>query len=762
MWLLLDQVLEVACTEFIKRKRSAEALEKESVEAQLIQMGLVEPGGKAGAMPELVEAIRQLWQTHANPSKQEQWPAVSSWFFDAWQQSLPDLSILQQKGIFGVYLELCTSHEMAVTKQQGDRARLQTTSELRLHFFSVLWRCFHVLENSWQPIWAAFNDPIPTGVDLSIPSVSIDEPGLDREMSASAFETMDDDAFEAFAGDAGEHSPGSQASRASSFADAEEDIIDRVPFPFRVKVDNIIHDATASIVEVIAGDSEALRPGWLEEQLALAINNAVSAVDSLRARFPEMLAQVYPLFGSANSCTGPRRVFRGSMLSAENRLQLEPKHARQLILHQALSVLETSHLVTLLRSVGIAAGRMVQSPIKTITHRVIGTMLAVDLKGSFDGLCDRLLDPIQDCYHVYEQLGNQHHIDYNAWIESAIPAFGSRLHRALRFTDPSVAQYEERIYLMHAVLSMLSTAVPRMSHYNVQRSFKQLTGVLIKSVQPALRLLMIGLDMKEDWSAKIQQHIDSYLSPDFINQNIVRFLHDKLTNEWPATCRCNQEVRELLYQIEMGSESGRNCAEERYQLARVLLTEMCEQAAGGADAMVAPKLVGIILKVHSLLQRPLFLKHTCFTLFDEVLHVLQVASSPALLEAALERDFDAPTEPVVLLDYVSDRVVHSFLQFAVEVLADAEYVDEANQTWGQSGLAHATWAAKYVVPTKMVGELVMQPLRHMADSLVTVDSVSLVKDLLMQASGFCADFGPGTLKDRLRYGLPELEVPQNL
>merc|ERR1712166_1005398 len=115
------------------------------------------------------------------------------------------------------------------------------------------------------------------------------------------------------------------------------------------------------------------------------------------------------------------------------------------IVHQSLSVLEVEDLVELIRSSGLVAIHKVQPTLKNVVSRIVGTTLAIDLRRSFDSLCDRLISPIQDCLLVQEKL-EKGHVDtssYDVWRAEALPLFGSKLHRAIRYEDRVVAQYEE-------------------------------------------------------------------------------------------------------------------------------------------------------------------------------------------------------------------------------------------------------------------------------------------------------------------------------
>lgn len=476
---------------------------------------------------------------------------------------------------------------------------------------------------------------------------------------------------------------------------------------------------------------------------------------------PEVVNSVYassePLF-SPLSADSQRRVFRGNLLTPEQRLKLTTRELHQIVIHQGLSVLRVQDVLQLTRSLICSAVTLIQNPLASVVHRVVGTALSLDLKHDFDAVAERLITPIADCFNVYEKL----RASYASWTgDEIIQTFGSKLHRALRYTDDELRKHEERFYLAQTLLSFGSVALPEkysseMEQYSSR--FQALTEIVSKSLSPVLRLSMIALDMREQSPTHgIQDKMDELLSCDSINQKLSTRLLDIYHNTWEAP-RCAAEVENLRNQIAK-ARVEHDRAEGFYKLSRVLLTEWCEQLVGGEDAVGAKKLTAIVYTIHDLIQHQLFLKHIIFTVLDEMVHVIRNASADSKINTSLSLSVSRPTQPVCLLDCVSEETSHELLRFLLKVFADSDHdVALSNSTWAQSTFQSATWIAKYITPIGVVHEFVDSVLRARLSETLTIDMHRLIIDVIDSVHhDFVCSAGPEGLAQLIVEMLPTLQ-----
>eukprot|EP00656_Telonema_subtile_P025876 TRINITY_DN27903_c0_g1_i1.p1 TRINITY_DN27903_c0_g1~~TRINITY_DN27903_c0_g1_i1.p1 ORF type:complete len:660 (-),score=214.83 TRINITY_DN27903_c0_g1_i1:190-2169(-) len=627
----------------------------------------------------------------------------------------------------------------------------RSRNQLSLHFFSLTWRTFHVLLSSYDTLRTALFEPVP--------SRPVHQPAHPPPLKQPPPGTAPEAASPSKAASASPRSPKHGSALEFEDADSGDEQGWSAGFPFQDRLNNIINDATVLVTEVST-------LGWFEEQLDTVLSQAVLQVQLLEQTLPALMAQVYragnPL-SSSEGATGTRRVFQGHRLQPEQKQQLQPKQVHQIVLHQALSVLEVQQLTDLFRAMVHSVVSIAQIPIRSALSRVVGTMLSVDLSKDFDALAERLVSPIADCFSVNERMAmGDTALSAQAWNEQAVALFGSKLHRALRFVDAELLKHEERFFVAHALLSVCSIAFPTLHTEGLTSSHKlqALSKLVSKSDGALMKLLMAVVDMRDDSpTMAIQEAIESVLSCDFINARIVAALRPNLGTEWQQP-RCAAEVSTLEKNIGlMPTEAAR--AEERYKLARVLLVEMCEQAAGGEHAMATPKLEAIVLTVHELLQHSLFLKHVLFTVTDELLHIVRQASSEGKIAAALARSVDEPTEAVCLLDCLDPGVTHYLLTFLVKLLADSRDGHHLEQTWSQQLVGGAAWAAKYVAPLGLIKDMLEAPLRKMCQHALPVDTQQMVVQLLDRIQHeFILDTGERGLASVLLKALPSMKRTQ--
>eukprot|EP00658_Telonema_sp_P-2_P074037 TRINITY_DN6320_c0_g1_i1.p1 TRINITY_DN6320_c0_g1~~TRINITY_DN6320_c0_g1_i1.p1 ORF type:complete len:727 (+),score=193.37 TRINITY_DN6320_c0_g1_i1:906-3086(+) len=688
-------------------------------------MGLVEGGAYLSAeAQELVTAVMDLWTISGEPAEHP-WEVATQKLFTCYLRSMGQLTLEQQRGVFELYMDLSKARDLILA---NDDHVSHHALDLTLQFFTMAWRTLHVLVSSYDTVRTSVFEPVPS------------RPGATSHPEPSPVPEEDPRDQETDLEDGSDETPRSLSPNADSeFLDAEagDDKAWKAGFPFKERLGNIVHDATCLVAEVTTVN-------WFRGQLELVVERAMADVNRLESQSPDLMREVYaslePLY-TKESCTGVRRVFRGSALTPEQRKSLDTRQIKQIILHQALSILEMKEVLKLVRAFMHSGLALVQRPVQVIASQVIGTMLSINLNRDFEGVADRLITPIKECYYVNEQLKAMRVPPAaDKWRRRAIESFGSRLHRALRYEDQDVLKHEERFYLASCLMKICTTALPKLmsSESTVSTRLHMLKTILSKSEGALMKLVLVLFDIREPSpTLMIQEKIDQIFSSDFINQRIAEALLVQKSTTWSGPFQCEDEVASLQRHIAIAPTEAIR-AEERYKLTRVLLVEMCDQACGGANAMATRKMLAICLTVHDLLQHPLFLKHVLFTVLDELVHVVVRASSESNVTSALSRSVTGKTEPVCMLDCVTEQTTHNLMAFLVQVLADSS-IDSENDTWTQTLVGGAAWAAKYVAPVGFIKDLLEDPIRNLLASALTFDTQAMVVQTLERVHDFILD-----------------------